>query len=65
MLLPKDKWIKVENTHEAIIDVDTYNRVQELQKVRRREVKDTEPNGIFSGLIFCADCGHAMARKYA
>ena len=65
VLLPKDKWIKVENTHEAIIDVDTYNRVQELQKVRRREVKDTEPNGIFSGLIFCADCGHAMARKYA
>ena len=65
VLLPKDKWIKVENTHEAIIDVDTYNRVQELQKVRRREVKDTEPNGIFSGLVFCADCGHAMARKYA
>ena len=65
VVLPKDKWIKVENTHEAIIDIDTYNRVQELQKVRRREVKDTQPNGIFSGLVFCADCGHAMARKYA
>ena len=65
VVLPKDKWIKVENTHEAIIDIDTYNRVQELQKVRRREVKYTQPNGIFSGLVFCADCGHAMARKYA
>lgn len=65
VLLPKEKWIVVENTHEAIIDIDTYNRVHELQKVRRREVKDTEPNGIFSGMVFCADCGHAMSRKYA
>lgn len=65
VVLPKEKWIVVKNTHEAIIDIDTYNHVQELQKVRRREVKDTRPNGIFSGLVFCADCGHAMARKYA
>ena len=31
--MPKSQWIVVENTHEAIIDVDTYNHVQELQKV--------------------------------
>lgn len=62
-MLPKSEWIVVENTHEAIIDEETFERVQEMQKVRTRDVKDT-PNGIFSGMIFCADCKHAMNRNY-
>lgn len=63
--LPRDKWIIVENTHEAIIDKETFELVQKLQKSRTRSVNATEPNGLFSGIIFCADCKHAMARKYA
>lgn len=63
--LPRDKWIIVENTHEAIIDKETFELVQKLQKSRTRSVNATEPNGLFSGIIFCADCRHAMARKYA
>lgn len=63
--LPKDEWIIVEGTHEAIIDKETFQRVQELQKRKTRSVKADKPSGIFSGMIFCADCKHAMSRSYA
>lgn len=63
--LPKDKWIIVKNTHEPVIDQEIFDRVQELQSIRTRSVLSSEPNGLFSGLIFCADCKHAMSRKYA
>ena len=62
--LPQSEWIIVKNTHEAIIDEDTFNRVQELQKIRTKEVKSDKPVSVLSGLVFCADCKHAMSRKY-
>lgn len=64
-ILPKEKWIIVKNTHEPIIKQEVFDMVQKLQKSRTRSVNSTEMNGIFSGLIFCADCRHAMLRKYA
>ncbi len=64
-LLPKEKWIVVKNTHTPIIEQDVFEMVQKLQKARTRSVGSTQENGIFSGLLFCADCKHAMARKYA
>lgn len=63
--LPKEQWIVVKNTHEAIIDPDQFFLVQKLQKTRTRSVGSLEAKGIFSGLIYCTDCKHAMARKYA
>lgn len=63
--LPREKWIIVEGTHEAIIDKETFQRVQELQKRKTRSVKANNPSGLFSGMIVCADCKHAMSRSYA
>jgi len=63
--LPKSEWIVVEHTHEAIIDSNTFEKAQEIQKIKTRSVNAGEPRGLFSGLIFCADCKHAMSRKYA
>ena len=63
--LSEDKWIKVENTHEPIIEKATFDLAQKLQKVRTKSVDAIATNGIFSGLLFCADCKHAMSRKYA
>ncbi len=48
-----------ENTHEAIIDKDTWDLVQEARKHRRRPTKMGEM-GLFSGLVYCADCGAKM-----
>lgn len=64
--LPKEEWIIVQNTHEPIISRDIFIRVQELQKIRTKSVNNntSQVGGLFSGIIFCSDCKHAMARKY-
>ncbi|WP_461868070.1 recombinase family protein [Faecalimonas sp.] len=62
--LPKEEWIIVANTHAAIISREIFNRVQEIQKMKTRSVSGTETKGIFSGVLFCADCKHSMNRKY-
>lgn len=64
-MLPKEKWIIVKNTHEPIIEQEVFDMVQRLQKNRTRSVGSLEANGIFSGIVCCADCKHAMSRKYA
>ena len=44
------------DTQEAIVSQAQFDRVQELRKNKRRPVK-AERQGLFSGLLFCADCG--------
>ena len=60
---PKDKWIRRENTHEAIIDEETFAKVQVALKERTKPMK---ANGIvhnFSGKVFCKECTHYMRKK--
>lgn len=54
-----DMWQIFENTHEAIVDEETFNRVQELRKNKRRPTKTGKTN-MFSGIAKCADCGSKM-----
>ena len=49
----------VENTHEAIIDTETWELVQELRSHKRRPNRTGEVS-IFSGLLYCADCGEKL-----
>ena len=53
---PPDKWKVFPDTHPAIIDRETWERVQELRKNKRRRTK-TGKQSMFSGLVYCADCG--------
>lgn len=50
--LPESKWIVINNTHEAIITDEVFDRAQQLQKIRTRSVSDEKAGGIFSGIIF-------------
>lgn len=59
---PEDKVMVFEHTHEAIIDEATWERVQELRKQRKRPNRYGEV-GLFSGLLFCADCGSVMYQQ--
>ena len=52
-------WQIIPNTQEAIIDEDTFNRVQELRNSRRRNTA-TGRTSLFSGLAYCADCGSKL-----
>lgn len=58
--LPKDEWVMFEDTHEAIIDRDTFDTVQKLREGVRRRVSIDGEMSIFSGLLYCADCGAKM-----
>jgi len=55
---PED-WQVIPNTQEAIVDEDTFNRVQELRENRRRNTA-TGRRSLFSGLAYCADCGSKL-----
>ena len=55
---PED-WLIFENTHEAIIDPETWQLAQQVKRTVRR----TDTTGVanpFTGLVFCADCGKPL-----
>ena len=58
--VPKEEWIIVRNTHEAIIDEETFELVQKFISVKKQPNKTGRPN-IFVGLVKCPDCGRNMA----
>lgn len=54
-----DEWAVFENTHEAIVDADTWHLAQHTKRTKRR----TDTTGVanpLTGLMFCADCGAKM-----
>ena len=59
---PEEKRMIFENTHEAIIDQSTWERVQELRQQRRRPNRYGEI-GLFSGLVYCADSGSVLYQQ--
>ena len=58
--VPKEDWIVVKNTHEAIIDEETFELVQKFISVKKKPNKTGRPN-MFVGLVKCPDCGRNMA----
>lgn len=56
---PKEDYQIIPNTQEAIISENTWLRVQELRKNKRRNTA-TGRKSLFSGLVFCADCGSKL-----
>lgn len=56
---PKSDWLIFKNTHEALVDQETWDIVQEVRSHKRRRTNMDEQN-MFSGLVYCADCGKPM-----
>ena len=59
----KKEWIRKENTHDAIIDEETFKKVQKAMKERTKPMKKTGIVHNFSGKVFCLECGHYMRKK--
>ena len=56
---PPEDWLIFENTHEAIVDPETWHLAQQTRKTVHR----TDTTGVanpLTGLLFCADCGAKM-----
>ena len=56
---PIEKQAIFPNAHERIIDDDVFEKVQEIRQQRHRMTR-TGRSSIFSGLVYCADCGSKM-----
>lgn len=61
-IMNSDEWIRVKDTHEAVIDTETWNITQELLRRRGRQPNFNTTVGLFAGFIRCGDCGRAMAK---
>lgn len=59
--VPKSDWYVVENTHEAIISKEQFDRVQDIMKKTTRATF-TGKRSIFAGVIRCKKCGSRMCK---
>lgn len=61
--VPKEDWIKVTGTHEAIIDPDTFRLAQSLMGRHIRKPPEQNQVHLLAGFVRCAKCGRIMSRK--
>lgn len=61
--VPEEEWVRVENTHEPIIDRETFEKAQELSRKDTKVSQKTNELSIWAGFLKCADCGRAMNKK--
>ena len=61
--VPKEEWVRVENTHEPIIDKETFEKAQELSRRDTKVSQKTKELSIWAGFLKCADCKRAMNKK--
>lgn len=61
--VPKSDWIIVENTHEPIIDRESFDKAQSLFNRNSRTAPTKTEVELFSGFVKCANCNRAMSKK--
>lgn len=62
ILLPEEEWKVIHNTHEAIISREVFDEVKSIKEKRKFYVYTGKKNrSIFSGKIFCKECGRPMS----
>ena len=60
--IPREDWKISLNTHEAIIDKETFDRVQTKINLNKK-VRHKKFNWMLNGLVFCKECGNKMVLK--
>ena len=56
----QSKWIVVENTHEPLVDKETFHKVRQLLN-SRKYTRSRKYDFLLKGLIFCHECGYPLA----
>lgn len=64
--LDEKLWIVVENTHEPLVDKDTFDYVNNLRKRKTRnyEIKTSREKRLLEGKLFCKECGNKLTVLY-
>lgn len=63
ILADESEWSVIEDSHEAIISKIDFDSAQKVLKCDTRRSPGGKAVGLFSGMIFCGDCGASMVRK--
>ena len=59
----ESEWCVIENNHEAIVSQMLFDNVQKVLRLDTRRSPEDEAVTLFSGMLFCGDCGASMVRK--
>ena len=62
MKVPKKDWIRIENAHEPIIDMETWNKVQSILGTHYKVTKTGQIN-YFTRKVYCSCCDKAFMRN--
>ena len=63
VMKPRDEWAVVEDNHAAIIDRFDFETVQRVLALDTRTSVSGKAVELFSGMVYCGECGAAMIRK--
>ena len=62
--VPEEERYICKNTHEPIIDEESFNTVQQILK-KNKSFKGTKHDYLFKGLLYCAECGARLNITYS
>lgn len=60
---PSEEWVRIEHNHEPVVSTGEFAMVQRLLSQDTRVAPEKETVSLFSGLIFCGDCGQNMVKN--
>ncbi len=60
---PDEEWVKIPNAHEAVIQKDLFDVVQQILNTDCRSSSGKEVPHKYAGMLYCADCGAPMTRR--
>ncbi len=60
ILRPESEQILVKNTHEPLVTQERWDIVQTVRQHKKRTPKQMDEPNMFSGLVYCADCGKPL-----
>ena len=60
---PREEWVRIENSHAPIVSREDFAIIGRLLSRDSRVAPEQETVSLFSGLIFCADCGQNMVKN--
>lgn len=60
---PREEWVRVAGTHEAVVSAEDFETVQKLLEVDTRASAGKAGCHMFTGFLYCGDCGEPMIRR--
>ena len=63
ILVPREDWIRCDNTHKPIIKQTDFDAEQILMDRDTIKADGTKKSYIYSGILYCGDCGSSMVRR--